>query len=388
MSEKYHIIPFCVPTICQEEIDAVSKVLRSGWLVSGKQVQSFENQIRRYISGFKTVAVNSCTSGLRLAFETLPKRGKVLLPSFTFISTVETAVQAGFEPVFVEIGDDYNLDVEDAERKVDKDTVAIVPVHFGGQACDLEKVYAFAKAHGLYVVEDAAHAIGSTYKGMMIGSKELAGFCDPYLHAVVFSFYATKMITTGEGGVVSIFRDDEIFRQLRDNGITRRAYDRENSQNTWAYDVERFGFNFDMTDIAAAIGIEQLKKIEGFISSRERIADLYDLVFRDNDLIRIPVRHADRRHTFYLYTIRVNFGALRIDKERFIEELAKRGVIASVHFIPVHMFKVFRQNRLSLPKTEEIGRDVISLPIYPTLSLEDAEYVSSMVGYTAERFRR
>lgn len=385
---KEGFIPFFVPSIGQEEIDEVVETLRSGWLTSGPRVARLEEAFRAYVGSGQAVAVSSCTAGLHLALAALGigPGDEVVTSTLTFCSTANVVVHLGARPVLADIGlDDYNLDPADLERRLTPRTRAVIPVHYGGQPCRMDEILAIARQHKLAVVEDAAHAVGAEYRGRRIG---VLG------DAAAFSFYATKNMTTGEGGMVT--SDDpalaERVRLLSLHGMSRDAWGRYTDQGSWYYEVLAPGYKYNLTDIQAALGIHQLKKLEGFLGVRQRYADLYRRHLAGVEGVVLPAARPEVRHAWHLYPIRLEAERLTIDRARFIELLRERGIGASVHFIPVHLHPWYREQygykRGDFPQAEAAYQGLVSLPLYPLLGEEGLARVAEAVADIVRQHRR
>lgn len=389
MTQRTHgpdsFIPYHVPTIGEEEIGEVAATLRSGWLTSGPRATQFEQEFRDYVGARQALAVSSCTAGLHLALAALRigPGDEVITTPLTFCATVNTILQVGAGPVLADIGSDGNIDPASIEERVTDRTRCIVPVHLGGLPCDMAAIWALARAKGLSVIEDAAHAVGSHYHGTPIGSSYGDGV--PSSDAVAFSFYATKTMTTGEGGMVTTAREDlaETMRVLCLHGISKDAWNRYSDRGTWYYEVLESGFKYNLSDIQAAIGIHQLRKLETFVSVRARYAALYQAALETVDEIELPPTHEDRRHSWHLYAIRLNLDALTIDRNGFIEALRDRGIGASVHFIPIPLHPFFRAYAFrpenACPRALALYPRIVSLPLYPAMTEEQVQRVASAI---------
>jgi len=297
----------------------------------------------------------------------------VLVPTTTFTATAEVVTYLGARPVLVDIdAQTLNLDVIDAARKISARTRAIIPVHFGGQPCDLAQIQDLAQTHKLHVIEDAAHALPASYCGKPIGSiSELTAF----------SFYATKTLSTGEGGMVTTSNEDYARRMqvMRLHGISRDAWKRYSAAGSWHYEVVEAGYKYNLTDMQSALGIVQLSKCDVMNQARNRIAKRYTQEFSSIDALEIPEVLPDRTTSWHLYVLRLRLDRLRTDRGRFIQELGERGVSASVHFIPLHLQpfyqKAFDYKAGDFPVAEQEYRRCLSLPLYPTMSEEEIEQV-------------
>jgi dTDP-4-amino-4,6-dideoxygalactose transaminase len=391
--EKF--LPFALPSIGEEEIAEVVDSLRSGWVTTGPKVKRFEADFGEYLGCRHAIALNSCTAGLHIALTALGigPGDEVIVPSLTFCSTANVVVHTGARPVLVDVGEDFNLTPEAIEAAITQRTKAIMPVHYSGQACDMKPIYELAARHNLAVVEDAAHAVGSSYYGYKIGSDAMEGFNSNIRRVTVFSFYGTKNMTTAEGGM-NTTADDELAERMRLltlHGMSRDAWKRYTSSGSWYYEVLVPGFKSNMTDIQAALGIHQLRRLDGFIETRRRYARMYDEAFAGVAEFEKPIRHPGRDHNYHLYVIRLRLDRLSIDRSEFIEELKARNIGTSVHFIPVHLHPFYKERfgyrRGDLPKVESIYDRIVSLPLYPSMTRSDIENVIDAVGDVTTQFR-
>lgn len=384
-------LPYALPSIGEEEIAEVVDSLRSGWLTSGPKVRRLEGELAAYLGARHALAVSSCTAALHIALTALGigPGDEVVVPTMTFCSTANVVVHLGARPVLVDVGPDLNVTPEAIEAALTPHTRAIVPVHYGGQPCDLEAIHALAARHGLPIVEDAAHAIGARYRDQKIGSDALAA----PRSITCFSFYAIKNMTTGEGGAIATADDGlaETMRLLTLHGMSRDAWKRYSGSGSWYYEVVLPGYKDNMTDIQAALGIHQLQKLEGFIETRRRYARLYDEAFVDLPEVKVPIVRPGRCHVYHLYPILLSLERLAIERAQFIEELRARGIGTSVHFVPVHLHpfyaRQFGYRPGDLPCAEALYSRLISLPLYPAMSVTDVADVIHAVGDVVRAFR-
>ena len=386
MSNEF--LPFHVPEIGPEEIRSVVETLESGWLTSGSKVKRFEENFSRFIGCQHSVAVNSCTAALHLALEAVGvnEGDEVIVPTMTFTATAEVVLYFKAKPVLVDCRPNtFNIDPDLLERAITAKTKAIIPVHFGGQSCDMERILQIARKHKLYVIEDAAHALPAKYHGKTIGTIG---------DITCFSFYATKTITTGEGGMATTQNPEWAarMRMMSLHGISHDAWKRYTKEGSWYYEVVQPGFKYNLTDIGAAIGIEQLKKCDAFGAARTRIAATYDQRFADLKEINTPVCEPDVQHAWHLYVIQLDLERLKINRDQFIETLKEQGIGTSVHFIPLHLHPYYRDNfgyaPDDFPKATEIYQRIISLPIYPKMTESQIEHVVQGVSKTVQRYCR
>ncbi len=377
----HDFLPFALPDIGEEEIAEVLDALRSGWITTGPKAKRFEEDFAAFISeGVEAVAINSATAGLHLALEALgvSSGDEVITSPYTFTATAEVVRYFGADPVFVDIDPaTFNIDTAKIEIAISPRTKAIIPVHFAGLACDMDSILAIARKHGLKVVEDAAHALPTTYKKNLIGTLDS--------DVTVYSFYATKTITTGEGGMI-VTGSPELARRcrvMRLHGISRDAFDRYTSSlPSWYYEVIAPGFKYNMTDVAASLGIHQLKKAWAFQQRRAEIAASYDESFKDLPIILPPKALLGDVHAWHLYVIRLK-DEVKVTRNRFIEIMAEKGIGCSVHFIPLHIHPYWR-DRYSLkqedfPNAYHAYAKAVSLPLYTRMTNEDQQRVVTAV---------
>src|SRR3989339_521517 len=334
---KKLLLPF-FPCIGKEEINEVIDTLKSGWLTTGPKVYKFEAEAKKYLGSENVIALSSCTAALHISLVVagIGSGDEVITTPFTFCATANVILHCGAIPVFADIDKEtYNIDVSKIEAKITSKTKAIMPVHYAGQPCEMDKILKIAKKHKLIVIEDAAHAFGSLYKGRKIGT--IGDF-------TAFSFYAAKNLTTGEGGMVCVKNNKlaEKVKILSLHGISKDAWKRYGAGGSWYYEVIYPGYKYNMPDILACLGIHQLGKIEKFISKKEKIAAIYNEAFKEMKEITLPKVRSDVRHSWYLYPILVNREFLKIGRSEFIEALRAKNIGTSVHFIPVHLQPYYR----------------------------------------------
>ncbi|MFZ0731076.1 MAG: DegT/DnrJ/EryC1/StrS family aminotransferase [Candidatus Sulfotelmatobacter sp.] len=381
-------VPFHRADLGEEEVQAVSDVIRSGWLTMGAKTFEFEKQFARYVGASHAIAVSSCTAALHLALEAVGvKRGdEVLVPTTTFTATAEVVTYFGARPVFVDVDPiTLNIDPADAERRITPRTKAIIPVHVAGTPCEMCDIGEITRRHGVRVIEDAAHALPSSYHGQRVGTIS---------DLTAFSFYATKTLTTGEGGMITT-EDAECAKHLqvmRLHGIARDAWKRYSAEGSWFYEVLEAGYKYNFTDLQAALGVAQLAKCDDMFVARQRIAERYTDAFRDIAALQVPSVPQNRTTSWHLYILRLNLDRLRIDRNQFIQELAERGVSTSVHFIPLHLQPVYQRDfgykAGDYPNAEREFRRSLSLPIYSGMRDQEIEYVISCVFDVASQRSR
>ena len=378
-------IPFNLPSIGEEEIAEVVATLKSGWLTSGPRTAQFEREFGAYVRAPHALAVNSCTAGLHLALAALclGKGDEVITTPLTFCATVNTILHVGATAVLADIRPDGNIDPEAVERQITERTRAILPVHIGGLPCEMEAIWDLARRYNLSVIEDAAHAVGSHYKGVPIGGRNPSeGHCSD---AVAFSFYATKNLTTGEGGMVTTHQEAllERMRVLCLHGISKDAWNRYSEKGNWYYEVVECSFKYNLSDIQSAIGIHQLRRQESFIEARQNQARLYDQLLGEVEELDLPPQDPACRHSWHLYALRLKPELLEIDRSSFIQQLRAKGIGASVHFIPIPLHPCYASypslGSHHCPRAMELYPRLVSLPLYPAMTEDHVKFVASAV---------
>jgi len=389
MSRNTDFIPFAKPSLGREEEAAVLRVLRSGWLTTGKEAKSFEMEFAKYTNSSHTLAVNSATSGLHLALEALGLKpgDKVITSPYTFTATAEVIRYLGADPVFADIDPEtYNINPRAVENLLIKDPSikGIIPIHIGGNPCDMDALMNIKNKYNVFLLEDAAHAFPVQYNGKFLGTFGDAG---------VFSFYATKTITTGEGGMIVTNNDDNAKRMsiMRLHGIDREIWDRYTSNKpAWQYSIVEAGFKYNMSDIAASIGREQLKKGFFFLKKRKQIAEFYIEKMKDLNFLKLPPN--PKNHGWHLFMPRIIPERLTISRNIFIDELIKLGIGISVHYIPLHIMPYYKQKyeykENDFPETMKVYNTIFSLPIYPDLTEDQLNRIVTAVRNTGLGFRR
>lgn len=381
-------LPYCLPDISEAELGEVTAALKSGWLAKGPRTIEFEKRFADFVGAKYAVGMNSCTAALHIALLAagIGPGDEVITTPMTFAASANTILHTGATPVFADIDPETGcMDPEAAEEKITPGTRAIVPVHYSGQACDLDRIYEIADKNGLFVSEDAAHALYTRYKGRMIGSVVRG--------AASFSFYATKNLCTGEGGM--LVTDDahiaDYARMLITHGMSRNAWNRYSKGGSWQYDIEEPGFKYNMFDIQAALGLAQLSRIEEMQKRREWIAMQYNKAFEKMDALRIPAEAAyTTTNNWHLYVLRLKPEQLTIGRNQFIEELYNRNIGASVHFIPVHLMSAYRKRfgfkAGDYPNAEAWYECIVSLPLYSRMTDEDIDDVVCAVTNIVNKY--
>jgi dTDP-4-amino-4,6-dideoxygalactose transaminase len=379
MSERF--IPFALPEIGEEEIAEVVSSLRSGWVTTGPKAKLFESDFSMFLGGdVEAIAVNSATAGLHIGLEALGvgPGDEVITTTHTFTATAEIIRYLGANPVFVDIdASTLCIDVNALEALITPRTKVIIPVHFGGRSADMSRLLEIAKKYGLRVMEDAAHAFPATCAGQLIGT--LAS------DITVFSFYANKTITTGEGGML-VTRNPEIakrVRVMRLHGINRDAFDRFTSKApSWFYEVVAPGFKYNMTDIAASMGVHQLKKANIFQQKRAKIAAMYDEALANLPIIQPPHSEPGDLHSWHLYVLQL-LDATEHQRNRFIDRMFEHGIGCSVHYIPLHLQPYWRDTYGLMPDMFPVSQGIyersVSLPIYTRMTEADVSRVVDAV---------
>jgi dTDP-4-amino-4,6-dideoxygalactose transaminase len=385
---KKMVIPFFKPSISGGEINEVVETLKGGWLTTGARTKQFEREFAGYVKHKHAIALNSCTAALHLALEAIglqPGEG-VLVPTLTFAATAEVVRYFDARPILVDCNsEDFNLDVADAEQRLQEaiargiKVVAIIPVHFAGQIGDVTGVKKLAEKYHLKIIEDAAHCCPAFYRENSEDSWKTVGTS---ADISCFSFYANKPITTGEGGMVCTERNDyaERMRIMSLHGISRDAWKRFSAEGNWYYEIVAPGYKYNLTDVASAIGIHQLRKADKLQMMRTRVADHYEHLLRDVEELILPSVHPDRIHGWHLYVVRLQTGMLSIDRAAVIQELKDAGITTSVHYMPLHMHPYYKDKfeyePEDLPCAARLYEEVISLPSYPDMSMEEVDYVA------------
>jgi dTDP-4-amino-4,6-dideoxygalactose transaminase len=376
---------FGAPDIREDEIKEVVKTLKSSWIGTGPKTHEFEENFRAYIGTKYAVALNSCTAGLHLALVVLGVKAgdEVVTTPLTFTSTANVIVHQNAKPVFVDVErDTMNIDPQEIEKKITPRTKAIIPVHLAGRPCKMDEIMAIAGKRHIAVIEDAAHAIESEYKGKKIGAVG---------DMAAFSFYVTKNLVTAEGGMVTTDNAQwaEKIRVMSLHGISKDAWKRYSAEGYQHYDTLYPGFKYNMTDIQASMGLHQLKRIEGNLKVREKVWKKYNKAFSKIDELITPIEEDNIRHARHLYTILIRPELLKIDRNHFMEALRRENIGSGIHFIALHLHSYYKNafgyKRGDFPNAEWISDRTISLPLSSRLTEKDAddviEAVTKVVGY-------
>lgn len=382
-------LPFSRPAIGEEEIEEVVQVLRSGWLTSGPRVQRFEADFARYVGARHALSLTSCTAALHLAMlaHGIGPGDEVVVPSLTWGATANAVELVGARPVFADIDrGSLQLTVDSVVPRLSERTRALVPVHFAGQACDVEGLAALTREHGALLIHDAAHAAGTEYRGRRIGSDG---------RTACWSFHPIKNMTTGEGGMLTTDDDAlaERVRLLRFHGVNRDAWVRYGNPTSPRYETVLPGLKYNMTDIQAALGIHQLARLDGFIERRAALAAHYRSELAAEEALHLPVLLPDTtRHAWHLMVVALELGALRCDRDGFMARLAKRGIGTGLHFTAVHLHRYYRERyghaKGDLPGSEWASERVLSLPLFPAMTEGDVERVCDAVRDVIREVKR
>jgi dTDP-4-amino-4,6-dideoxygalactose transaminase len=380
---RSQFLPFSPPSIGDAERAEVMDTLCSNWITTGPKTKRFEECLQSYLSAPSVVALNSCTAGLHVGLAALGigPGDEVLVPSMTFCATANVVEHVGAKPVLVDVQPDtLCMDPEAAARAVTPRTKAIIPVHYAGHPVDLDPLFALAAKHGLHLMEDAAHAIPTRYKGVIVGSRS---------NLAAFSFYATKNITTVEGGCLT--GDPELVERARiigHHGMNRDAWKRFDKSGSWYYEVVLPGFKYNMTDLQAAIGLHQLERLEQFQRRRREVVEAYRKGFESLSALELPVERDYADSSWHLYVLRLRLNGLRIDRNTFIEAMTKRNIGTSVHYLPVHMHPFYAQKYHYRPEDCPVAFDaytrMLTIPLHPGLSDKDVEDIIEAVRATVQ----
>lgn len=398
-------VPFFRPSITTAEIEEVIACLRSGWLTTGPRTHEFEERFARSVGAEHAVAVNSCTAALHLAVEAMRlRRGQaVLVPTMTFAATAEVIRYQGAVPILVDCDPGtLNMDLNDAEQKLRKlrqgwtdlsphlKVVGMLPVHVGGSMMDLSELQAFAARHNLWMVEDAAHAYPAAYRPSADQPWQRCG--QRSADVTCFSFYGNKTITTGEGGM-AVTSEERVARRMRCmslHGMSGQAWNRHTRRGSWDYRIVAPGYKYNLTDIAASLGLHQLKRAEAMRREREAVASYYQHALRQVKQLRLPAVPANRIHSWHLFPVRLRRKQLGTDRNTFVDQLRGRGVGCSVHWRPLHLHPYYRRKfgwqPGDFPRATSAWRNLVSLPIFPGMKTAERQFVADTVTQLCDQF--
>ena len=361
-------IPLFKPSYDERELEALREPFASGWIGMGPKTKEFEEAFRRHVKAGFAIGTNSATAALHLGMSMLDvKDREVITTSMTFVSTNHAILYEGGIPVFADIEPDtLNIDVNDIAKLITPKTRAIIGVDYGGHPCDWDAINKLAKDHNLLVIDDAAHACGSRYKDRLIGS--IAGITS-------FSFHAVKNLATGEGGMITTDNAEwaEHLRKKRWMGINKSTFDREivGKGYSWYYEVEELGYKYHMSDIAAALGLVQLKKLENKNARRREIAKIYNEAFKDLSWLELPVEKPYAFSSTHNYVVKLPEGA----RDKFVDYMTEKKISVGVHYIPNHLYAMYKPYARKLPVTESIWKRIVTLPLFPDLTQEQIDYI-------------
>ena len=382
-------MPFCLPDVSEAEVESITAAVRSGWWAKGPRTIEFEKKFAEYVGAKHCVGLNSCTAALHLALAAsgVGPGDEVITTPLTFAASANTILHVGAKPVFADIDMETGLiDPKEIEKKITKKTRAVVPVHYSGLAADLGEIGRLCDAYNLFLSEDAAHAVETRYNGELIGSRPRG--------AVSYSFYATKNLACGEGGAL-ITDDDELAQKVRvlsTHGMSAGAWNRYGKGGSWRYDIEEPGYKYNMFDIQASLALVQLARMDDMQRRRFACVKVYEDAFRDVPELILQKTPEYCHHSRHLYILRIDESRLTITRDQFIEELKARNVGVSVHFIALHTMsaytKRFGYKPEDFPKAYAYSESEISLPLYSTLSVADAQYAADAVLDIVRKYRK
>jgi dTDP-4-amino-4,6-dideoxygalactose transaminase len=383
---REHFLPVALPWVDEKETTEILDTISSGWLTTGPKTKRFEEEFAQYVGSKFAVAVNSCTAALHIALASIgiSSDDEVIISDLTFACNANIVIQLGGRPVLVDVSRDTQLiDVTQIESRITSRTKAIMPVHFAGYPAQMDEIHEIAKKYGIPVIEDAAHASGTFYKGKIIGSL-------PGTLATAFSFYAIKNMTTGEGGMLTT-NDPDIAEKARKyslHGMSKDAWKRYSSAGSWYYEIVLPGYKYNMTDIQASFGIHQLRKLKGFNERRREICNRYDQAFIQLPQVTVPIDSQFHYHSRHLYPLRLDIDSLSIDRGKFIEELKNRNIGSTVHYVPIHMHPYYRDlykySSEDYPNAKWIFERTVTLPLFPKMTDKDVDDVINAVKEIVE----
>lgn len=381
-------IPISKPTLGKEEKKAVLAAMDSGWITLGPKTSEFENSFKKYVGAKYAIAVSSATAGIHLSLIAagIKEGDEVIAPVFTFAATINPILHLRAKPVLVDVDKKtFNINIEKIKKKITKKTKAIIPVHYAGQPVQMDDLMKLAKENALTIIEDAAHSLGASYKNLKIGTIG---------DMTVFSFHPIKNITTGDGGMVTTNNEklEEVLRLYRLHGMNKEAWKRLSKAGNWYYEITVPGYKYNMTDIAASMGLEQLKKLDDFNKKRTDIAEIYNKEFSDVEGITIPYIKENVKSCWNLYSILLDIDHLRISRNEFIEQLKKNNIGSSVYFMPLHMHPYYQEvlgyKSGDFPIAEWAYERILSIPLYPEMSKKDVLYVTGTIKSLIHKYKK
>ena len=381
-------LPYGTQWLDEKEINEVIDSLKSNWITTGPKMKLFEDNFKQYIGSKYAVAVNSGTAALHVSTSSIDINpgDEVITTPLTFVASANCVVYRGGTPIFADIKKDtYNIDPNEIKKKITSKTKAIIPVHFTGQPCDMDEILEIAEEYDLYVIEDAAHAIDAKYKGRKIGNLS---------DLTIFSFHPVKNITTAEGGMITT-NDDDLYEKLlmfRTHGISKEAEKRFGKSGGYYYDMQYLGFRYNLSELHAALGIHQLKKLESFQKRRREIVKIYNNEFQNYDGITIPYKKENVKHSWHLYIIQLNLENLKVKRDHIFKALREENIGVNVHYIPVH-YHSFYQNKFGLkegilPNVEWLFPRLLTIPIFPKMSDDDVNDVINALGKVLKYYKK
>ena len=367
-------IPYFQPWITNKDKQFVLKSLNSRWLTNGPFLKKFENQIEKFVGTKHAIGVSTATHGLHLCLRSIgiSSNDEVIVPTMTFASTSDVVKYCGAKPILVDVEKDtLNISTNEIKKNITKKTKAVIVVHYGRQSCDMSEIILLAKKNNLKIIEDCAHALGSTYKNKKCGSLGDAG---------CFSFYPTKVIQTGEGGMITT-NNKSIFKKsilLRSHGMTKLPKEREQTAE-WKYDIDEIGYNYRLNELSSSLGYSQSFRIKKINNLRIKIAKYYDKHLEKIKGIEIPIKKPDRNHIFHLYTIKIN-KEFHMTRDQLFTKLNKHGIGASVQYTPLHLMTYNKgtYKHSNFPNSNELHDQIISLPIFPKMSEKQLKFIISI----------
>jgi len=369
---RKNFLPLSIPDIGKEEKEEVLDTLNSNWITMGPKTKLFEEQIRDYVNSKQAIAVSSCTAALHLALIAagIKEKDEVITTPLTFVSTGNVIIYQNAKPILADVEKDtLNISPKDIEKKITKKTKAIIPVHLYGQPCEMEEILEIAKKHDLNVIEDAAHAIGAEYKGRKIGSIS---------DVTCFSFYATKNLTTADGGMITTNNEDlaEMMRILSVHGISKDAWKRYSAQGNINWELKYIGYKYNMTDLQASLGIHQIKKLDKYIKNRQKLSMIYSEGLKDLACISIPEEKPYVKHARHIFAILIDTDRLGMNRDQFATELKKENIGTGIHFPALHLQHYYAEHfgykPEDLPNATHISNRILSLPLFNSMKEDDA----------------